>query len=605
MGSLAPAGSKASAVLPPGMGAKPPASAPAATTPSSPPAENPDDPLAAPTDGDLPEDELEWASAEMTADAAADKKMAEMAAREQPAVSGKFKIANVVPVADSPVLAALVRRGLLTTDQATKAAATHSQRGGLLTEVLLQGNLVPEGVLADVLAKDAKVIRFSDADLLTADPDAALIAKLPNAYALGRRHMPLSLKKGLLRLAVQDPFEASAIASTQSLLGADEVEVLVVSRAALVQALLRTYEVMGADAGAAAGQAVGTVLLCDVDAVSNDLLGARLVQEGYRVELADHTQGAKNVIEARPPDAIITVHQPPAFDALNLVIFVRATENLADLPIFVIAGDNDADLAEQALELGADDVFEEPTRLDLVVAKLKRALKKRPAKKPGQNTPPPGEPSDSGGEKAAPAPVFPHGLSEPTDEADPDSMGIPEFDTSDDVPGPPAADLDNESGDAGDDPFGAVVPGQSASALINADGVAIPIAGEPTGVMGTLKQMGVAEIIQSLNLGRKTAVIELTIRETVPANIGVAEGEVVSCTFGESEVGEEAFYALAPEEEGFFRIRYGQTPPTKNVSRGTTFLLLEAMRRLDENAEEPKFSTFDDSVNTNESTPFD
>ena len=79
----------------------------------------------------------------------------------------------------------------------------------------------------------------------------------------------------------------------------------------------------------------------------------------------------------------------------------------------------------------------------------------------------------------------------------------------------------------------------------------------------------------------------------------------MSCTFGDTEPGEEAFYALAPEADGFFRIRYGQRPATKNISKGTTFLLLEAMRRLDEGAEEADPALLDEDTNTSESTPFD
>jgi hypothetical protein len=45
---------------------------------------------------------------------------------------------------------------------------------------------------------------------------------------------------------------------------------------------------------------------------------------------------------------------------------------------------------------------------------------------------------------------------------------------------------------------------------------------------------------------------------------------------------DQAFYALMRHSEGFFRIHYGDTPPAVNIESPTTFLLLEAMRLMDE-----------------------
>ena len=59
------------------------------------------------------------------------------------------------------------------------------------------------------------------------------------------------------------------------------------------------------------------------------------------------------------------------------------------------------------------------------------------------------------------------------------------------------------------------------------------------------------------------------------------DGQVVDAECGGLQ-GEEAFYAIARNTEGFFRIHYG-TPPTRAIiQKPTTFLLLEAMRLIDE-----------------------
>ena len=47
-------------------------------------------------------------------------------------------------------------------------------------------------------------------------------------------------------------------------------------------------------------------------------------------------------------------------------------------------------------------------------------------------------------------------------------------------------------------------------------------------------------------------------------------------------VGNQAFFALMRHKEGFFRIHYGDAPKSINIDAPTTFLLLEAMRLMDE-----------------------
>jgi hypothetical protein len=108
-----------------------------------------------------------------------------------------------------------------------------------------------------------------------------------------------------------------------------------------------------------------------------------------------------------------------------------------------------------------------------------------------------------------------------------------------------------------------------------------PLYAEPTGVMGTLRQMAVTEIVQSLELGRKTARVELVPTDGQRGMVGFDEGRVVYAECG-SLRGEQAFYALARHTEGFFRIRYGEGPAERNVDNTTTYLLLEAMRLMDE-----------------------
>ena len=105
----------------------------------------------------------------------------------------------------------------------------------------------------------------------------------------------------------------------------------------------------------------------------------------------------------------------------------------------------------------------------------------------------------------------------------------------------------------------------------------------PTGVMGALRQMGVAEIAQVLELGRKTACVDIEPAEGDSGRLAASRGQVVYAVCGALR-GDEAFYALARHKAGFFRIHYGEEAPARNIQVPTQLLLLEAMRRIDESA---------------------
>lgn len=104
---------------------------------------------------------------------------------------------------------------------------------------------------------------------------------------------------------------------------------------------------------------------------------------------------------------------------------------------------------------------------------------------------------------------------------------------------------------------------------------------QPTGVLGNLRQMTLAEIAQMLELGHKSARVELVPAQAEAGEVAFDGGRLVYARAG-ALTGPEAFYALASCREGFFRIHYDRTSDEINVDVPLGFLMLEAMRRLDE-----------------------
>ena len=109
----------------------------------------------------------------------------------------------------------------------------------------------------------------------------------------------------------------------------------------------------------------------------------------------------------------------------------------------------------------------------------------------------------------------------------------------------------------------------------------------PTGIVGSLKQMGVLEVVQTMEMGRKTATVDVQPRAGERGVLAFAGGALVFASYG-ALTGVEAFYALVPMRDGLFRIHFGDAPAEKNIDAPTQYLLLEALRRIDDAGREER-----------------
>ena len=103
------------------------------------------------------------------------------------------------------------------------------------------------------------------------------------------------------------------------------------------------------------------------------------------------------------------------------------------------------------------------------------------------------------------------------------------------------------------------------------------------GVSGSLEDMTIIDIIQSLELGRKSAVVVINYDDGRAGELGVVTGDI-RFVQGGGIAGERAFFGLAKPGPGLFRIEYRPPTQPENVQRPNTFLILEALRLIDEEA---------------------
>jgi CheY-like chemotaxis protein len=98
---------------------------------------------------------------------------------------------------------------------------------------------------------------------------------------------------------------------------------------------------------------------------------------------------------------------------------------------------------------------------------------------------------------------------------------------------------------------------------------------------GDLSEVSIAELLQTLHLSGKTCVISLKSDNCI-GTIGMRHGSIYDAKFEET-LGDDALFEMVALSRGNFRVNVGDELPDNRISSETEFLILEGLRRLDEN----------------------
>lgn len=99
------------------------------------------------------------------------------------------------------------------------------------------------------------------------------------------------------------------------------------------------------------------------------------------------------------------------------------------------------------------------------------------------------------------------------------------------------------------------------------------------GFSGSLADMGVVDLVQTFEIGRKTGTID--IRGERHGVIYFREGRVIDAELGRLQ-GENAFYRMLNTFDGEFEVAFAPVDRAERIEVSTQGLLMEGMRRLDE-----------------------
>jgi CheY-like chemotaxis protein len=97
---------------------------------------------------------------------------------------------------------------------------------------------------------------------------------------------------------------------------------------------------------------------------------------------------------------------------------------------------------------------------------------------------------------------------------------------------------------------------------------------------GTLAQMNVVDLLQSLEQGRKSCLLSLT-RGGERCDLYFSEGQILHGSYGAVR-GDEAVLQVVAWQEGNFQIDFRKQSKEQTTSMSTQALLMEGLRRLDE-----------------------
>lgn len=115
------------------------------------------------------------------------------------------------------------------------------------------------------------------------------------------------------------------------------------------------------------------ILVVDDDENTLAVVHEALVQQKYHVETASSAKEALSLIKAFKPHLVITDHDMPEANGLELLKQLRQEKNYVTL-IFM-SGRSDSQLISQALRTGADDFIRKPFRFDEFLARVETALR--------------------------------------------------------------------------------------------------------------------------------------------------------------------------------------------------------------------------------------
>src|SRR5579864_5608213 len=117
------------------------------------------------------------------------------------------------------------------------------------------------------------------------------------------------------------------------------------------------------------------ILVIDDEADMRFAVRMLLERSGHSVMEAENGEDALAKIDEGKPDLVLLDMRLPGMDGIQILQKVR--EKQKDLPIIMVTGYGNVELAEQALKLGADHYLSKPFHNKELIDVIQQVLEKR------------------------------------------------------------------------------------------------------------------------------------------------------------------------------------------------------------------------------------
>jgi CheY-like chemotaxis protein len=112
------------------------------------------------------------------------------------------------------------------------------------------------------------------------------------------------------------------------------------------------------------------------------------------------------------------------------------------------------------------------------------------------------------------------------------------------------------------------------------------------GLRGTLAQMNVIDLLQSLEMGRKSCLLSLT-NERERCDLYITDGQITHAVYGKLQ-GDKAVYKVMEWSKGSFQIDFEGRATQQTTTQSTQTLMMEGLRLSDESRRDDAEGAEDD-----------
>ena len=120
------------------------------------------------------------------------------------------------------------------------------------------------------------------------------------------------------------------------------------------------------------------ILICDDEPMLREMVRDYLEGRGYSIVEAENAAALRDRLDMRVPDVIVLDVNMPGEDGLSAL---RSLRSSSDVPVIMLTAADEVVDRVVGLEMGADDYLGKPVDLRELEARIKVALRRRPAAK--------------------------------------------------------------------------------------------------------------------------------------------------------------------------------------------------------------------------------